>query len=147
MKHATIAAVAAVGVCLSGCASIVKGTTESVAITSPPTTGANCTLTNPGSSESWEVITPGTVSIQRSKHDLNVHCVKDGWQAADAVLPSNFEGWTVGNLIFGGVIGVGVDAATGAMNEYPHAFQVPMQPAAGSGGSGTRSDPGRGAGS
>jgi hypothetical protein len=32
----------------------------------------------------------------------------------------------VGNLVFGGIIGLGVDAATGAMNKYPATFQVPM---------------------
>ena len=36
----------------------------------------------------------------------------------------------MGNILLGGVIGLGVDAATGAINEYPHAFQIPMYPAA-----------------
>jgi hypothetical protein len=35
----------------------------------------------------------------------------------------------VGNIIAGGIIGVGVDAATGAMNEYPKSIEVPMIPA------------------
>jgi hypothetical protein len=49
-----------------------------------------------------------------------------------AIGPSNFEGWTVGNLLLGGIIGLGVDAATGAINEYPHAFQIAMTPMAAS---------------
>ena len=42
------------------------------------------------------------------------------------MIPSNFEGWTAGNLTFGGVTGLGIDSATGAINEYPYAFKVPM---------------------
>ena len=73
---------------------------------------------------------PGTVTVSRSKHDINIRCTKDGYQEAAAVIPSSFEGWTLGNLLIGGIIGVGVDAATGAMNDYPNAFQVPMTPLA-----------------
>ena len=72
------------------------------------------------------MVSPGSVTVERSKNDIQVRCVKDGFQDATAVIPSNFEGWTVGNLVFGGIIGVGVDAATGALNDYPNAFQVPM---------------------
>ena len=129
MKYHVLAALAAVGVAVSGCASVVKGSHQTVAITTPPTTGATCTLTN--GRGSWEVVSPGPVTVDRSKTDMQVRCVKPGWQDATAVIPSNFEGWTLGNLLIGGIIGVGIDASTGAMNEYPNAFQVPMIPAEG----------------
>jgi hypothetical protein len=35
---------------------------------------------------------------------------------------------TAGNLIVGGVIGIGVDAMSGAMNKYPDVISVPMVP-------------------
>lgn len=112
------------GFSLSACASIIKGTTASIGVTSPPVTGATCTLSSPQGN--WQVTTPATVTVERSKNDIQVRCIKEGYQDAVAVIPSNFEGWTVGNLVFGGIIGVGVDAATGALNDYPNAFQVPM---------------------
>lgn len=111
---------------LSACASIVKGSTAAINVTSPPITGANCVLSS--GQGSWQLTTPASVTVERSKEDIQVRCTKDGYQDATAIIPSNFEGWTVGNLIFGGIIGVGVDAATGAMNDYPNAFQVPMIP-------------------
>ena len=126
MKLHLIAALVAVGVAMSGCASIVKGTSQTIAITSPPTTGANCVLSSVQGN--WTVVTPGAVTVQRSKEDIQIRCNKTGWQEAFNVIPSNFEGWTIGNILLGGVIGLGVDAATGAINQYPHAFQVPMQP-------------------
>jgi hypothetical protein len=33
-----------------------------------------------------------------------------------------------GNVIFGGIIGLGVDAASGAMNKYPDVVTVAMTP-------------------
>ncbi|MGD0143742.1 MAG: hypothetical protein ABSC92_11325 [Rhizomicrobium sp.] len=46
MKHASVAALAALGIALSGCASIVEGTTQSVAVATPSADGAKCTLVN-----------------------------------------------------------------------------------------------------
>ncbi|MCE9521866.1 MAG: hypothetical protein K8S25_05475 [Alphaproteobacteria bacterium] len=125
-KSLSIVAIVVAGVQLSACASIIKGSTASIGVTSPPVTGAICTLNS--SQGSWQMTTPGSVTVERSKNDLQISCKKEGYQDAFAVIPSNFEGWTVGNLIFGGIVGVGVDAATGAMNDYPNAFQVPMTP-------------------
>jgi hypothetical protein len=60
---------------------------------------------------------------------MAVRCTKPGWQDAVATIPSDFQGWTIADLFIpGGLVGLGVDAATGAINEYPNAFQVPMQP-------------------
>jgi len=117
-------ALAAALCALAGCASIVKGTSQSIAITTPPTTGAACILSS--GQGNWTLTSPGAVTVEKSKDDIQVRCDKAGWQEGYGTIPSNFEGWTVGNILLGGVIGLGVDAATGAVNEYPHAFQVPM---------------------
>ena len=131
MRIVTIAAIAALGISVSGCASIIKGTTQSIAITTSPVGGANCSLHS--KEGTWNVVTPGVAKVDKTKEDIRIHCTKDGYQDADATIPSNFEGWTLGNLLLGGIIGVGVDAATGAMNEYPHAFNVQLAPASGGG--------------
>ncbi|MEQ1752843.1 MAG: hypothetical protein ABL973_01775 [Micropepsaceae bacterium] len=123
-RYATVLALSVIGIQISGCASIIKGSSAAINVTTPPVTGATCTLSS--SQGSWQLVSPASVTVERSKNDIQVRCTKEGYQDASAVIPSNFEGWTVGNLIFGGVIGVGVDAATGALNDYPNAFQVPM---------------------
>lgn len=124
MKIARLAATAACCLSLGACATVIKGSSESVAITTPPTTGATCNLTS--SQGTWTVVTPGVATVQRSKDNVAIHCTKPGWQDAAAVIPSTFNGWTLGNILIGGLIGAGVDAATGADNDYPNAFQVPM---------------------
>jgi len=137
MKLSAIAAIAALGVALSGCASIIKGSSQSIAITTPPVSGASCVLSS--KEGNWSLMSPGVVTVEKSKEDIQARCTKSGYQDGVATIPSNFQGWTVGNLLLGGVIGLGVDAATGAINEYPHAFQIPMFPANGGNVAGTGS--------
>jgi hypothetical protein len=127
-----VAVLLSLGLVVSGCASIIKGSSQSIAISTPPTTGALCNLSS--AQGNWGVMSPGVASVEKSKEDIQIHCMKPGWQDAASTIPSNFEGWTLGNIVFGGIIGVGVDAATGAINEYPHIFQVPMTPLSAPGG-------------
>ena len=126
MKNIAMAALAVIitSSCLSGCASITKGTTQSIGITTPPITAALCNLTS--SQGSWSVLTPGNVTVGKSKDSITIRCNKDGWQEGFGTIASSFQAMTVGNVFAGGVIGLGVDAATGAMNEYPSDFSVPM---------------------
>jgi phosphoketolase len=126
MKLATLAALAALGAILSGCASIVEGTTQSIAVTSPPTDGAKCVLTS--SEGTYYLATPGNTTVHKTKNDLDVICKKDGFKDAHATIPSHFNGATAGNILAGGVIGIGIDAATGANYNYPTEFAVTMVP-------------------
>jgi hypothetical protein len=131
----SLAALALLGTALSGCASIIKGQSQEIAISTPPASGASCRLTN--ARGQWTVTTPAPVTVKRSKKDAQIHCTKDGYQEASATIPSNFEEWTLGNLLLGGVIGLGVDASTGAINKYPSTFEVPMSPSKAAGPIGT----------
>lgn len=109
---------------LAGCASVVNGTTENVAVTTPPAEGAKCVLKS--SEGTYYVTTPGNATVHKTKNDLNVECDKDGFQHASLKVPAKFGAMTLGNVLAGGVIGVGVDAATGANYSYPTAISVPM---------------------
>ena len=50
-----------------------------------------------------------------------------------ATAKSGFEPWSLGNLLIGGLIGLGIDWGTGAIHKYPDAVQVPMTPGPGAG--------------
>jgi hypothetical protein len=125
MNFKPLVAMAALGVAVSGCATVVSGTSQTIAITTPPATGAICTLTG-GDGEHAQVSTPGVVTVPRSKNDLLIDCKKPGWKEATGTIPSHFAGATLGNVLIGGVVGVGIDAASGAANHYSRAFRVPM---------------------
>ena len=128
MKIQAIAAVAALGVAVSGCATIVDGTKQSVSISTSPAEGADCTLTN--SEGTWYVTSPGSVEVHKTKNDMTVTCKKDGFQPGSQVAVSNFGGATFGNIVAGGLIGAGIDAASGANYYYNTPIVVPLGEAA-----------------
>jgi len=113
---------------LTGCASIVSGTSQVVSVetlhTSGNVAGASCKLQN--DKGVYYVTTPGTVTVHRAYGDMNVKCEKAGYDAGLATIKSSTKGMMAGNIVFGGFIGAGVDAASGAAYDYPALFQVMM---------------------
>ena len=120
MKIRIVALVAALAASVSGCASIVKGSSETIAISTLPTSGAVCTLSNPRGR--WQVTTPGRVKVKRSSHDMDVACKALGYGDATGTISSDFQTWTLGNLLIGGAVGLIVDWSTGAIHDYEHRF-------------------------
>ena len=117
----------AIGIILTGCATITRGTTQVVAINTPGVPGATCTLTSE-SIGTQTLVTPSTVPLQKGVNNVAVHCTKQCYHEGVGVIASNVEGMTAGNILVGGVIGLGVDAASGAMNSYAPEVQVVMTP-------------------
>jgi len=125
-------AVAAFALLVAGCATIVKGTSQMVVVNTPGVPGATCVLTSP-TIGSQTVVTPGSLTLKKGSENIAVRCTKACYQDGVGVIPSNFEGMAAGNVILGGVIGLGVDAATGAMNQYAPEVQVVMTRTSGCG--------------
>jgi hypothetical protein len=118
-----VLAVAALAVA-PGCASIVTGQNQPVTVEAPGCEGANCKLMN--SKGTWIVKAPGSVTVTRAYGDLTVTCEKEGFGAATNTVASSTKAMAAGNIIFGGVIGVGVDVATGAAYDYPTLITNPL---------------------
>jgi hypothetical protein len=112
---------------LAGCATIVRGTTQTVAINTPGVTGATCTLTSASVGTS-SVTTPATVTLAKGNSSIQIRCSKECYDDGVGTLPSNFEGMAAGNVLLGGPIGLGVDAASGAMNQYAPQADIAMKP-------------------
>jgi len=72
--------------------------------------------------------TPGSIPVEKSTKDLSVICDKPGYQPSAGALASTFQAMTFGNILFGGLIGVAVDAGSGAMNEYPTLITLTLLP-------------------
>ena len=77
------------------------------------------------------VVTPATITLEKSQQNISVVCRKTCFQDAVGVIPSFTESMTAGNVIVGGVVGLGVDAISGAMNKYNDNNQFTMLPIAG----------------
>ena len=126
MRIQVIAALmAAAAMC--GCATLVKGTTQSVALNTPGAPGASCTLVSEGIGTKT-VATPATLTLDKSQHNIAVTCKKECFQDGVGIISSSTEGMAAGNVIAGGPIGLGIDAVSGAMNHYNADNQIAMVP-------------------
>lgn len=113
----------------TGCASIVSGTNQSVSLETrskegQAVMGANCKLSN--NKGTWYVTSPGSVVVNRSYEDLLIDCEKENQQPGLASVKSSTKAMAFGNILFGGVIGAGVDIASGAAYDYPTMITVLM---------------------
>lgn len=113
----------------SGCATVIEGGDQVINVS---TSGCEehgamqCVAKNDDGSS---VLTaPASVSVDKDKDSLVITCnSKDGQANGEVIVDSSYEAWNAGNILVGGIIGVGVDAATGAMWKYPSAVVVPMK--------------------
>jgi hypothetical protein len=71
--------------------------------------------------------------VRKTKDDILLACNKEGYQPSSQYLHSGMAAGTFGNIIAGGVIGWGVDSATGADNKYPESVTVQLVPVSGGG--------------
>lgn len=112
---------------LTGCSTIIAGRTQTITIqTNPP--GAACEFTQNGKIIGSVNPTPGALMVTKTKHDISVLCKKDGYQETTDYLESGTEGATFANIIAGGVIGWGIDSASGADNKYPEVRTIALVP-------------------
>src|SRR5262245_33586654 len=109
-------ALAGLALVTAGCATVAAGTTQNIRVVSEPS-GAQCQIQREGGTMSM-VSTPGSAVVQRSRHDLTLRCKLDGMDEATAIVPSQVHGGTIGNIIAGGIVGIAIDAASGANNNY-----------------------------
>jgi hypothetical protein len=110
---------------LNGCATIIEGSRDPINIITAPATSATCTLTN--TRGTYNTLVPSTATVLKSRSDLNVSCrdPRTGAEGKGTVV-SDVEAWAFGNIIFGGLIGLGVDWGTGAAYNYPENATVLM---------------------
>lgn len=113
---------------LGGCASIVNGTNQVMSVEArnkgEAVAGASCKLES--DKGTFFVTAPGTVTVHRGYHDLAVKCEKDNLPPGLATVKSSTKGMLAGNILFGGIIGVAVDAGTGAAYDYPSLITIMM---------------------
>jgi hypothetical protein len=126
MRFVALGGLAAACVLLSACATITRGTNQDFMVESTPSqadvklsTGQTC-------------VTPCTLRIKR-KSQFTVTISKDGYETQEAKVHGVVKGGgaagMAGNVIFGGIIGAGVDASNGSsMNLKPNPLKVALVP-------------------
>jgi hypothetical protein len=119
-------ALSACAVLLAACATITTGTTQVIAVDTPGVAGATCTLSTQSGPQ--VLATPGTISLSKGSNPIPISCVKQCYVNGQSIIASNAQSMAAGNVIFGGLIGLGVDSASGAMYKYPDMVTVSMTP-------------------
>lgn len=127
VKLFRIPAALAAALSLSACASIVSGSHQDISINTSPE-GAKCALYREGVQVGFVNSTPGVVTVSRKGSDLWLGCVKENYDFSNAKNSSDFNGWVIGNLGFGGPIGVIVDMSTGASHAYDRDMNMTLAP-------------------
>ena len=106
----------------TSCASIITGTKDKIAFSSTPE-GAK--VFHKGVEK---CTTPCTAEIPRSLGKQTVTFAKEGFNSKEVKLTKNFNAVSLVNLLIGGVIGIGIDAATGSLTKYsPKAYTVELE--------------------
>jgi len=108
-----------------GCASIVSDDDSTTYIETDPEK-ARCELH--GQDFRRVVETPDSVHLPSEAAPITVACKADGYRETAEVLDTSMDGWIIGNIIFGGIIGAAVDAARGAGQKFPPRFMVVLEP-------------------
>ncbi|MCC1495997.1 SHOCT domain-containing protein [Alcanivorax sp. 1008] len=124
MRKKFMAACVAATVGLSGCASILSESRYPVSINSN-TPDAVVVVKNRSGVEMHRATTPAMVTLpagdgffRKAKYTMEFE--KDGYVGSTQNLEPSMDGWYVGNILFGGLIGLLiVDPATGAMWKLP----------------------------
>ena len=126
MKNITVIGLATVTLLLSGCATVTRGSNDVLVVDSEPQ-GAQVELSNGMSCTS----TPCSFKLPR-RSDLGVTISRKGCRTVQANVTHKTANagamGVAGNVLVGGIIGLGVDAATGASQDLvPNPLKVTLQ--------------------
>lgn len=108
MHRFSIVTLIACSLALTACATIMHGSSQDVGISSAPTS-ASVTVDNAEKGQ-----TPYVAKLSRKDNHI-IHIAADGYQPADLTLTRSTSGWVWGNILFGGIIGLAVDAISGGL--------------------------------
>jgi len=106
----------------------MTGTTQTIFVDTVNAPGASCKgIDNKGREYYW-MNTPSSTTVHKGDAPLKITCEKAGFRKTVFTVDEGISGAILGNIIAGGLIGVVVDSASGAAEEYPSVVKFPMEP-------------------
>lgn len=110
---------------VAGCCSIIHGTRQEIGVSSNPT-GAMVFVNG-----AQKGTTPVTLDLKRNSSQ-KIRVELDGYQPYEISLTKSVSGWVWGNIVFGGLIGLAIDAIDGAIYKIkPENIQANLLASAG----------------
>ena len=111
----------------SGCATISKGSSQEFTVrTDPP--GATCELSRKNISIGVVDSTPGTIQLGKDMSPLEIVCRKSGYLDGSEKVAPHLQQAYFNNFYFGGIVGMVVDAGSGAAVEYQSEIHLRLLP-------------------
>jgi hypothetical protein len=108
MRKTIISSSLAIALLTTSCATIVSGSKQNIKFSSNPSTATIYI-------DEVEVgKTPFEIKLAR-KSEHSVMIKLEGYQTYETKLTKKFNAWYIGNIVFGGLIGIIVDPITGAI--------------------------------
>ncbi len=135
MKRITFGSLIIVASFFTGCASIMSGTTQSIAIDSDPK-GATVTVGEEKTQNGKTImavshiagVTPLTVAISRK--DGMIALSKEGYKTQQVELQRGYNAWLWGDVVLTSLLSTSIDTSTGAWHEYkPGQYMITLVPA------------------
>jgi hypothetical protein len=110
---------------ITGCATILHGTDQEVYVDSSPKS-AKVEIKTSGGVSVFNGLTPARVELDRDRsYDVFVNL--EGYQQSVVHISREFDALYLGNIICGGIIGLIIDAANGAMYKLePESINVTL---------------------
>ena len=110
---------------LSACASIVSDNDTMTDIQTEPEV-ARRELS--GQDLKRVIHTPHGIELPSSAAPVTVICEAKGYRKTTVKLDTSTDGWIFGNILFGGVVGIALDAPRGAGQRYPKGITLVLEP-------------------
>ena len=130
MRTQTLSRLALLPACLAiavggGCATLVNSADQNVSFVSDPE-GALVKIDGVPVGR-----TPAVVPVRRKGGSKTVHFELPGYKTTTMTLKKSIDGWVAGNLLIGGIIGLGIDAVSGRGGSFPNSVSVVLEPGRG----------------
>ena len=121
LTRLTLLAMSAASLGLGACSTVVTGTGQQIAISTPGVSDATCRLAG-GDGVNATVNTPGSVHVPKSKKNIDITCTASGRTATMQTIKSTYSDWSIVEY----PLGYPIDAMTGAMWVYPKSVAIPF---------------------
>ena len=108
-RNTTLLCIIAISITIIGCGTIMHGSTQEVSISSNPTE-ADVFIDDKDMGK-----TPINLNLDREHKTQNLRVELDGYLPYEMTINRKVSGWAWGNLAFGGLPGVVVDAISGGL--------------------------------
>lgn len=115
---------------LSGCSSIMEGSTQQLSINTLNSVDKNnttCKIVN--DKGNWFTDGIDTTTIKKSNKDITIRCENETQEGETVLVSETKVGYMLANAIIWDLCTISclIDHSTGALYEYPSSVQIPMR--------------------